>query len=268
MITFPNAKINIGLKVLSKRNDGFHNIETIFYPINLKEIIEFVPSKTNEFAISGLEIKADENNNLIIKAYNLLKENYKLPNLKIHLHKIIPTEAGLGGGSADATFMLIALNEYFTLNITEAELLQYAEKLGSDCPVFVRNKPFCATEKGEVLEEIELSLKGYYIVVIKPDIQIATADAYKNVKFSKSNVLLKDAIKEPIDNWKNSVFNDFEEYAFSIYPELKEIKAYLYNIGAEFALITGSGSAIYGIFKEKPQINKYKDCFVWIAELG
>lgn len=267
MITFPNAKINIGLQILSKRDDGFHNIETIFYPINLNEIIEFVPSSKTDFTISGININGDKNNNLIIKAYNFLKEEYQLPNIKIHLHKIIPTEAGLGGGSADASFMLKSLNEYFELNISNKKLLKYAEQLGSDCPFFIENKPTYATAKGEILETIDLLLKGYYIALIKPNVQISTAEAYKNIKLGKPKLNLRDVVKRPIKEWKNNIFNGFEDYAFVKYPELKEIKTYLYNIGAEFALMTGSGSAIYGIFKEKPEINKYKDCFVWVGEI-
>jgi 4-diphosphocytidyl-2-C-methyl-D-erythritol kinase len=267
MILFPNAKINLGLNLVSKRNDGFHNIETIFYPIMLNDIVEFVPSEKTEFTITGIDIKGDLSNNLVLRAFNLLKKDFVLSGIKIHLHKIIPTEAGLGGGSADASFMLKSLNEYFNLNISNNKLLKYAEKLGSDCPFFIENKPSFATSKGEKLEDIELNLKDYYIVIIKPNVQINTADAYKNIKFSEPKINLKEAIKLPINEWKENIFNDFEEYAFSKYPELKEIKTYLYNIGAEFALMTGSGSAIYGIFKTKPKIDKYKDCFVWTEKL-
>lgn len=267
MIKFPNAKINIGLNVTSKRSDGFHNIETVFYPIQLNDIIEFIPSNETTLEISGIDINGNFKNNLVYKVYDLLKNDFGLPKIKIHLYKIIPIEAGLGGGSADASFMLKALNEYFELNISDEKLLKYAEQLGSDCPFFIKNTPSYATNKGENLENIEFSLKGYYIVIIKPNVQISTAEAYQNIKFGKSKLNLKEAIKLPIQEWKNNIFNSFENYAFEKYPELKEIKTQLYNIGAEFALMTGSGSAVYGIFKEKPEIIKYKDCFVWINKL-
>jgi len=268
MISFPNAKINIGLNVTSKRSDGFHNIETIFYPIELSDIVEFIPSNETTLEISGIDINGNFKNNLVYKAYDLLKNDFNLPEIKIHLHKIIPTEAGLGGGSADASFMLKALNEHFSLNIPDKKLLKYAEQLGSDCPFFIKNKPAYATNKGEKLEKLDFSLKGYSIVLIKPNVQISTAEAYQNIKLAEPNLDLKEAVKLPIDEWKDNIFNNFEDYAFAKYPELKEIKTYLYNIGAEFALMTGSGSAIYGIFKEKPEINKYKECFAWVGKIN
>jgi 4-diphosphocytidyl-2-C-methyl-D-erythritol kinase len=267
MISFPNAKINIGLNIVSKRDDGFHNIETIFYHVQINDILEFIPTEETSLEISGIEIKGETKNNLVYKVYDLLKQDYPLPEIKIHLHKIIPTEAGLGGGSSNATFMLKALNEYFKLNISENKLLKYAEQIGSDCPFFIKNKPSFASAKGENLQPVNLSLSGYHIVIIKPDIKISTAEAYNNIIPKKTKTNLKEAIKLPINEWTNNIFNDFEDFAFAKYPDLNEIKTYLYNIGAEFALMTGSGSAIYGIFKEKPEIDKYKDSFVWIGEL-
>ncbi len=267
MILLPNAKINIGLNVVSKREDGFHNIETVFYPIDLKDIIEFIPSNEMSFDISGIEIKGDAKNNLVYKVYDLLKQEYSLPKIKIHLHKNIPIEAGLGGGSSDGAFMLKTLNKYFKLNIPKIKILKYAEQLGSDCPFFIKNEPSFASAKGEVLEKINISLKGYHIVIIKPNIQISTADAFRNIKTKTRKTNLKEAIDLPVNEWKDNIFNDFEDFAFAKYPKLKEIKTYLYNIGAEFALTTGSGSAIYGIFTKKPKLDKYTDCFIWIGLL-
>ena len=268
MISFPNAKINIGLNIVSKRDDGFHNLETVFYPVKVSDILEFIPTEKTNIEISGIDIKGDVKNNLVYKVYDLLKQDYSLPNIKIHLHKIIPSEAGLGGGSSDASFMLKALNEYFKLDISEKKLLKYAEQIGSDCPFFIKNEPSFASAKGEDLERVDLSLSNYHIVIIKPDIQISTAEAFRNIIPRKPKANLKEAIKLSIDKWESNIFNDFENFAFEEYPKLKEIKTYLYNIGAEFALMTGSGSAVYGIFKEKPEINKYKECFIWIGKLN
>jgi len=255
MVIFPNTKINIGLNITERRNDGFHNLETIFYPINLSDVLEFVETKNKTIYVgTGISIDLTESNNLVIKAYNLLKEKYKLPNLKIHLHKVIPMGAGLGGGSADASFMLLALNSYFNLNISEKELINYALKLGSDCPFFIKNKPIFAEETGNIFSEIKLDLSKYFILLVKPDIHVSTKNAFNGIKACKPKKSLKELIKLPIKDWKNIIVNDFEDGIFKLYPEIKNIKNSLYNMGAIYAQMSGSGSTVFGIFEEKPYI--------------
>jgi len=262
MIVFANSKINIGLNIIGKRNDGFHNIQSVFYPIKLSDVIEFVKDNKNELKITGISLVSNSEN-LIIKSYNLLAKNYKLPPLKIHLHKITPTEAGLGGGSADATYILMALNNYFKLNISIKKLYEYADKIGSDCSFFVENKPTLVTGKGEKHILLPNFLKGKYLVVVKPDVSILTKEAFKNINIDDTNIDLSKIYETPILEWKKFVINDFEIYAFKKFQELKEIKDFLYNSGAEYASMSGSGSSIYGIFNENPNILEYKDYFVW-----
>ena len=247
MIVFPNTKINIGLKVIEKRDDGFHNIETIFYPVPLCDILEFLPlgggAKTSKFKNTGLQIDTPSDaNNLCIKAYSIIKNDFDIPPLDIHLHKIIPFGAGLGGGSADAGFMLKALNDYFCLGISEEKLKFYASKLGSDCTFFIQNKTSFAWEKGEKLKEISLSLKGYHIVIVHPGFSVSTAEAYAGIIPEKSDCSLTDLVYKPIEKWREFIFNDFEKNIFEKYPAIKEIKDKLYTQGAIYASMSGSGS--------------------------
>ncbi len=262
MIVFPNAKINIGLNILSKRDDGFHNLQSVFYPIKLRDIIEFKVNSEQKFNLTGIQLK-NSDTNLVLRAYNILSKQYKLPPLKIHLHKLIPIEAGLGGGSANATYMLIALNKYFNLNISKTKLLKYADKIGSDCSFFIDNKPSYVTGKGDNHKYLPNFLKAKFIVVIKSGISISTKDAFKNVSINKTSADLLKILELPVNKWKHLVINDFEKYIFSLHPELAEIKQYLYNNGAEYASMSGSGSAIYGIFNTNPNIIEYKNYFVW-----
>ncbi len=266
MLVFPNTKINIGLNITEKRNDGFHNLETIFFPIQLTDILEFVETKNNiSFTNTGIKIDVSENNNLVMKAYKLLQDDYKLPNLKIHLHKNIPLGAGLGGGSADATYMLTGLNNYFNLGITEDKLISYAQKLGSDCPFFIKNKPTFAEGTGNIFSNIDLDLSSYYILLIKPNIHVSTKNAFLNIVPKKPHESLKELVKFPIYEWKKLIVNDFENSVFEIFPEIKKIKDTLYNMGAIYAQMSGSGASVFGIFKEKPTIpNILKEYFIYI----
>ncbi len=262
MILFPNAKINIGLNITEKRTDGFHNIETIFYPVNIYDILEFVENKDNnkiEFTNTGIKINIPDKNNLVLRAYNLLKKDFDIPVLKIHLHKLIPFGAGTGGGSADASFMMIALNVKFNLNISEKKLEEYASEIGSDCAFFIKNKPVYAYGKGNKFRDINLSLKKYFLLLVKPKISVATKDAYKEVLPQKPETNLMQLIKQPIRMWKNTIKNDFEEIIFKKYPEIEEIKNKLYSAGAIFALMSGSGASVFGIFKEIPDNLKLFD---------
>lgn len=258
----PNSKINIGLNILDKRVDGFHNLQSVFYPIQLADVLELTISEKNKFNITGINLPIDKNN-LVLKAYNLLSQKYNLPNLDIHLHKLIPIEAGLGGGSADAAYMLLLLNKKFNLNITISNLKKYADVIGSDCSFFIENKPSLVTGKGEVHNYLPNFLKGKYLVIIKPNISISTKEAFSNINKLKSNSNIEDIVNTPINKWKKIVSNDFEEFAFKKYPELMEIKEYLYKNGAEYSSMSGSGSAIYGIFNINPNITNYKKYFVW-----
>ena len=251
MINFPNSKINIGLNITEKRSDGYHNLETIFYPIDLCDSLEFVRSEETCFSCSGLEIEGDANNNLILKAYRLLKDEFELPNINIHLHKTIPMGAGLGGGSADAAFMLKMLNDEFELGLSSIELQKRAVRLGADCPFFIDNKPILAKGIGNIFEPTCIDLKGYHIVLIKPEVHVSTAEAYGGCKPQKWVNPLEEVIKMPITEWKNYVFNDFEKTVFVSHPELAKIKEMLYDKGAIYAAMSGSGSTIYGILENE-----------------
>lgn len=249
MITFPNAKINIGLNITEKRTDGYHNLETIFYPIDLCDSLEFVQNDETQFNCTGLKIEGEPENNLILKAYKLLKEEFDLPNIDIHLHKAIPMGAGLGGGSADAAFMLKMLNDEFCLGLSSQELEQKAAKLGADCAFFIKNKPTLAKGIGNIFEPTTINLSGYHIVLIKPEVHVSTAEAYRGCKPQRWTTPLEVAIKRPISEWKNCIFNDFEKTVFVAHPELAKIKDMLYAKGAVYAAMSGSGSTIYGLFE-------------------
>lgn len=269
MIVFPNAKINIGLFVTEKRNDGFHNLETVFYPVGLTDILEVNEAEGKEkgdcfFKNSGIVIDCPSDKNLVIKAYRLLAGAYDLPAVNVHLHKVIPFGAGLGGGSSDAAFMLKVLNQLFVLNIPEDELMTYAAQLGSDCAFFIKNSPAFASGKGEVLENSVLSLKDYCMVLVKPACGVSTAEAYAGIVPCKASFDLRKIGDIPVTEWKNKVFNDFERTVFAIYPEIEGIKKKLYSDGAVFASMTGSGSAVFGLFHREnmPEFH-FSDCFVW-----
>lgn len=271
MICFPNAKINIGLNIVSKRSDGYHNLETIFYPIQIKDALEIIvreEQKSDTFFEAGLKVDAVPENNLVMKALRLMREYYDFPAVEVHLLKKIPFGAGIGGGSADASFMLKLLNKTFKLDVKDEELIPLAARLGADCPFFIYNRPVFATGIGEILEDIELSLKGYTIVLVKPDIHVPTKDAFAEIKPKHPEVSLKELIMSPVSEWKDMVVNDFEKSIFPKYPSIKEIKEKLYDMGAEYAAMTGSGSSVFGIFKEdvKDLTNIYPDCFVWKGE--
>ncbi len=253
MVSFPNCKINLGLHIVGKREDGFHNLETVFYPVPFKDALELITStdKDIEFTVTGLAVEGNAADNLCVKAYHLLKKDFpEVPAVKIHLHKAIPLGAGLGGGSADAAFMLKLLNEKFHLNLSTAQLLKYALQLGSDCPFFIINKPCFATGRGEVLEEITLDLSAYKIVLINPGIHINTGWAFTNNTPALPEKSIKKIIQQPVDTWKDELKNDFETAVFIAHPAVKAIKEALYAQGAIYASMSGSGSTVFGIFKQ------------------
>lgn len=256
MVLFPNCKINLGLNIVDKRNDGYHDLQTIFYPLQLKDAIEVIENSSAQFSLSGLNIDGDNESNLCIKAYQLLKKDFPhLPEVQIHLHKAIPMGAGLGGGSADGAFTLKLLNKKFQLDLSEKQLIDYSLQLGSDCPFFIVNKPSYAIRRGEILEEIDLHLSDYKILLVHPGIHISTAWAFKNIIPQKPVRSVKEIIQQPIEAWKNDLKNDFEEPVFVKYPEIKKIKDELYNAEAIYSSMSGSGSAVYGIFEIQKQIN-------------
>ncbi|MBO5798584.1 MAG: 4-(cytidine 5'-diphospho)-2-C-methyl-D-erythritol kinase [Paludibacteraceae bacterium] len=252
MITFPNAKINLGLNIVEKRADGYHNLETIFFPIPLRDALEITPSsgKSTSVNLAGIEIEDDPENNLVMKAFRLIEKDFNLPPIDIFLEKIIPFGAGLGGGSADASCMLLLLNKQFSLGIPEDKLLAYAAKLGADCPFFIKNRPMYATGIGDVLEEVDLSLEGYHFALVKPNIFVSTKEAYSKVKPCKPEQNLRDVIKRPVEEWKNLMVNDFEKSVFEAHPRIGDIKETLYDRGAVYASMSGSGSSVFGLFKK------------------
>jgi len=252
MISFPNAKINIGLNVVSKRPDGYHNLETVFYPVQLSDALEIIPSNVREFSFSGIEITGNLEHNLVVKAYELLKKDYNLPLVKLHLHKAVPFGAGLGGGSSDAAFTIKMLNELFDLKIPVIKLKEYAAKIGADCPFFIENKPAFATGIGDLLQPVSLDLSEYVIVILKPDVSVSTPDAYRNIIPSDPGFSLKDIEKLPIEEWKGVIKNDFEKTVFQKYPEIEKLKKNMYDNGAVYASMSGSGSAVFGIFRHLP----------------
>ncbi len=260
MLVFPNAKINIGLHVVEKRNDGYHNIESVFYPIPLQDALEAVVEplqSTITLTTTGFEILGNSNDNLITKAYHLLQKDYpQLQGLHVHLHKAIPMGAGLGGGSANCSFFIHLLNQLYALQLNPLQLHNYAQQLGSDCAFFIANTPAYATQRGEVLMPITLNLSTYYLVLVKPNIHISTAQAYAGVTPRPSVLPLTTLIQQPVEQWKNSISNDFEAAIFAAHPVLNNIKTELYAQGAVYAAMSGSGATVYGLFKHEVNLEQ------------
>lgn len=251
MVIFPHAKINLGLQVIEKRQDRFHNIVSCFYPIGWCDVLEIIEKPELSFRATGLDIPGNSNDNLCLKAYHLLQERFNLPPVYIHLHKVIPIGAGLGGGSSDGAFMLKGLNQLFDLDLSQQELKVLAATLGSDCAFFIEDKPALATGKGERLEEIEIALKGKYLVVVAPPIQVNTGAAYSMLKPKKPAVDLREALNRPPDQWSELITNDFEGPVFEKYPAIRQVKKALLEAGAVYASMSGSGSSVYGVFDEE-----------------
>lgn len=258
MISFPNAKINLGLHVVSKRQDGYHNLETIFYPVKLSDALEMIEAEDTQLTITGIEIDGSPDDNLIIKAYNLLKNQFQLPPVHFHLHKVIPFGAGLGGGSSDAAFALKMLNDSFHLKLNNTEIKAYAAKIGADCSFFIDNVPSLATGIGDELSPVQVDLSEYNIIIIKPRISVSTPEAYRHVVPAAPQFSLSDLNHIPVEEWKNYLINDFEKSVFKIYPEIEQLKFKLYQAGAVYASMSGSGSALFGIFRNSPvDFDKY-----------
>lgn len=262
MLLLPCAKLNLGLNIVEKRPDGYHNLETVFVPIPLYDALEinqmdesFPSENACDIKITGNKIDCADKDNIVVKAYNLIASAYDIPRVHIHLYKHIPSQAGLGGGSSDAAYMLKALNECFNLNISKEKLQEYAASLGADCAFFIDSEPAFATGIGSCLSPIDMgtTLTDCHVIIIKPSIAISTKSAYAHIHPHHPDKCCRDIINQPMETWKHELTNDFEEQAFKDYPELQNIKNNLYEHGAIYAQMSGSGSAMFGIFKDKPE---------------
>jgi 4-diphosphocytidyl-2-C-methyl-D-erythritol kinase len=259
MILFPNAKINIGLNIIGRRPDGYHDLETVFYPVKINDVLEVIEAPKLSFESSGLDIPGNLDDNLCIKGYHLLKKDFDLPPVKIHLHKNIPIGAGLGGGSSDAAFFIRLMNEKFGLGLSSEKMMDYAKLLGADCAFFIDNKPVFAFEKGDEFEPIKLDLSAYKIVLVMPDAHVSTAEAYRGVKPAPVRESLYELIKTPIANWKRHIKNDFEGHIFRDHPVIRGVKAELYEHGALYASMSGSGASVFGIFETTPNLQDMEE---------
>lgn len=268
MTVFPNAKINIGLRILSRREDGFHNIETIFYPVMLRDVLEFVGddsgSDSDSLTSTGLVTGCNMKDNLVIQALNLLRLKYNIPALQIHLHKAIPAGSGLGGGSSDAAFMLRYLNRFYRLGLCNNELKKLALELGSDCPFFIENRPMFASGRGEELTPVKLLPGKCFVMIVNPGIEVNTGKAYALTTPAPPSSSLHDIYYLPVKEWKGKIINDFEKVVFDLHPEIAEIKENLYNMGALYASMSGSGSSVFGLFETEPDgYTKNQKYFTW-----
>lgn len=266
MIIHPRAKINLGLNIVEKRPDGYHNLETVFYPINIHDTLEVEPSDQLNLHLSGVALEGDPNQNLVVRAWQLFKKDYDIPPVSIRLNKAIPSQAGLGGGSSDGAFMLRLLNKMFQLEISDDELRMKAASLGADCPFFITDTPAYAEGIGEILSPISLDLSQYHLLIIKPPVAVSTREAFANITPQQTEVKCRDIVKQDIRTWREQLTNDFEDSIFPQYPRLKEIKQQLYQQGALYAAMSGSGSSLFGFFEEKPVvIDAWKDCFYFCS---
>lgn len=273
MTFFPNVKINLGLRIVSRRDDGYHNIESIFYPVGLTDALEFVTnesgSDSDSFTQTGIRTGCPMSENMAVKALNLIRLRYNIPPLMIHLHKKIPVGAGLGGGSSDAAFMLRYLNRYFRLDHSHDDLSSLALELGSDCPFFISNRPALATGRGEILEPVKPLSEKLYILIVNPGISVNTGEAYSKSEPAIPENSLMEIYQSPPGTWKDNLTNDFEPVVTQIYPELKGIKENLYSLGAIYASMSGSGSSFYGIFRDTPPLYRFNPLwFTWRGVLS
>lgn len=275
MITFPIAKINLGLNVVRRRADGYHDLETVFYPVPIKDAIEIYPMSDSfpsdvdcDLKVTNINIGGDEQRNLVIRAYRMLAEKYQLPRLHIHLYKGIPTQAGMGGGSSDCAYMIRLLNDAFCLKLSTDEMIEYAARLGADCPFFILSRPAYAEGIGERLQPIELDLRGWFIVVVRPDIPVSTKEAFALITPQCPAVNCREIVKRPIEEWPDLLVNDFEHSVFALHPEISGIKQQLYDIGAAYAAMSGSGSSVFGLFRTPTNIEgMFHNMFTYTAVL-
>lgn len=265
MITFPIAKINLGLNVVEKRPDGYHNLETVFYPVPIKDALEVYPMEADfpsdvdcDLKVTNIHIEGDEQKNLVVKAYNLLKQDFPtLPRIHTHLYKGIPTQAGMGGGSSDCGFMITLLNSQFQLGLSQQQMINYAAKLGADCAFFIVNTPSYAEGIGEILSPVDLDLSGWYLSVVRPAIPVSTREAFSLITPSHPTKNCRDVVMQPIETWREDLTNDFEKSVFALHPEIGAIKDQLYEMGAVYAAMSGSGSSLFGLFTTPPELDVF-----------
>lgn len=265
MVSFPPCKINLGLNVISKRSDGYHNLETCFYPVPLTDALEVLPAKETTLQISGNPVPGSESDNLCLKAYRLLQKDFDLSPVSLYLHKVIPSGAGLGGGSSNGAHTLRLLNQVFDLRLDSEKLKHYALQLGSDCPFFIEDKPMLGSGRGEVLTDVSINLSGKFFVLVKPNVHVSTAEAYGGVTPAPRSVGIKNIVEtKPVQAWRGHLINDFEKSVFAKHPVISDVRQTLYQHGALYASMSGSGSAVYGIF-EKPVALKgqFEEMFYW-----
>ncbi|HYG20043.1 MAG TPA: 4-(cytidine 5'-diphospho)-2-C-methyl-D-erythritol kinase [Ohtaekwangia sp.] len=268
MISFAPCKINLGLHIIGKRPDGYHDLETCFYPVPWTDIVEIIDGEKTAFTSTGIQIPGAAEDNLCLKAYRVLARDHTLPPVHIHLHKVLPSGAGLGGGSSDGAHTLRLLNEKFSLHLSADELIRYAAALGSDCPFFIHNSPMIGTGRGEILRGIPLSLSGKYLVLLKPGIHVSTAEAFRTVKPAKRTRPIADIITTiPVTHWKNTLENDFESGLFNSFPVIGELKESLYRAGALYASMSGSGSSVFGIFQQPVGLSAFEPFIIWAGLL-
>ena len=276
MITFPLAKINLGLNVVERRSDGYHNLETVFYPVQISDALELTvmdekfPSTADcDIKVSNMLVDGDEQRNLVVHAYNLLKQDFpQMPRVHAHLWKGIPSQAGMGGGSSDCAYTIKLLNQMFSLGLDTAQMISYAARLGADCPFFILSHPAYAEGIGERLQKITLDLSDYFIGVVRPDIPVSTREAFSLIKPQRPAKSCRDIIIQPIETWREELANDFEQSVFALHPDIGRIKERLYELGAVYAAMTGSGSAVFGIFSEEIKISKhFPEMFTYVGRL-
>lgn len=267
MINFPIAKINLGLNVVSKRDDGYHNLETVFYPVPIKDALEVFPMEDGfpsdvrcDLKVTNLFIDGDEQKNLVVKAYNMIAQDYELPRVHVHLYKHIPTQAGMGGGSSNCAYMIRLLNEMFSLGMSDEKMIGYAARLGADCAFFIKAQPAYAEGIGEKLQPISIDLSGYKMLVVRPNIPVSTKEAFSLItpQVPKKNCL--DIVRQPIETWKDELVNDFERSIFAIHPEIGRLKEMMYEQGAVYAAMSGSGSSVFGLFSDTPDEKSFVGC--------
>lgn len=270
MVTFPHCKINLGLHVIRKRQDGYHDIETCFYPVPWTDILEIIPSDEYAYTHSGLDVSGAEEDNLCVKVFRMLQRDFGIGNVKMHLHKILPMGAGLGGGSSDATHALTLLNRIFNMGVTGETMKKYASKLGSDCSFFLQDKAVIGTGRGNELHSVNVSLRGKCLVIVYPPVHVSTADAYQGVTPSVPRESLRKILESsPVHQWKEDLVNDFEVSVFRKYPLLARLKEDFYAAGAVYASMSGSGSAVFGIFDDNnPDLRAFASYTSWSGTLS
>lgn len=265
MLTRPIAKINLGLNVVEKRPDGYHNLETVFYPVQIEDALEVYPMAPEfpseydcDLKVTNITIDGDEQRNLVVRAYNLLKADFPtLPRIHAHLYKGIPTQAGMGGGSSDCGFMITLLNDMFKLGLTQQQMIDYAARLGADCAFFIFNRPCYAEGIGEKLQPIDLDLKGWYLSLVRPDIPVSTREAFALIKPHHPEVNCREVVKQPVESWRDALVNDFESSVFAVHPELGAAKDRLYDLGATYAAMSGSGSTLFALSRQPLNLDEF-----------